>query len=69
MKVLNDFVLIKPIQSIQQKTASGLLLQEETSIDNKGQVVGIGPGTLSMYTGVTYPVDGIKVGDLVIFRR
>jgi len=66
MKILNDYVLIKPSKTNERQTQSWLIIKDE--VKNQWEVIGIGPGTLSIVTGVTYPIVGFKVHDVVLYK-
>ena len=65
MKILHDYVLITPMV-VEQMSKSGIVVQKELPYC-KGTIEAIGPGTLSLYTGYTYPID-LTVKDIVLYK-
>ena len=69
IKPLGKLILVQEIEVTESKTASGLVLTATATEQDlcRGVVVDIGPGELSGFTGLTYPVDIIKVGMVVYY--
>jgi len=64
-KPLGDRVIVKVIDTGDQKTTSGIILQEGSKDFQKGEVVAVGPGLFTQ-TGDKIPMT-VKEGDTVTF--
>ena len=67
MRVLNDYVLIKPLKEKQAVSKSGLVIPNK-STHLRWEVINFWPGILSLYTGVVYPIIHINAGAEVIYK-
>ena len=66
---LGDRVLVKPEQSEDEKTPSGLIIPDTARKEKpeRGEVIAVGPGKRSD-EGELIPVS-VKVGDTVVFSK
>ena len=68
-KPLGDRVLVRPQEKTENKTSSGIILTDSSSLSQKvyGEVVSIGTGIFSQ-SGERIPMT-VQVGDLVMYEK
>jgi chaperonin GroES len=64
---LGEHIVVKPKEKINQ-TSSGILLPEKEERPEEGEVIAVGPGARG-HDGSRMPIDGIAVGDTVLFKK
>lgn len=60
-----DHVILKKIEKNVAAPASGILLPKDNDTPDEYQVVAMGPGRVSEFTGRLMPLDYIKINDIV----
>lgn len=68
-KPLGDRVLVRPQEETENKTASGIILTDSSSLSQKvyGEVVSVGTGIFSQ-SGERIPMT-VQVGDVVMYEK
>lgn len=66
---LGKLLLVKEIETTESKTASGLVLTATATEQDlkKGTVIKVGPGEVSSFNGVLFPVEVIKENMVVYY--
>ena len=68
LRPLADKVVVRE-HNPETTTASGLVIPDTAQEKpQQGEVLGVGPGAVSEYTGETLPLD-VEVEDIVVFSR
>ncbi len=68
LQPLEDRLVVRPGES-EETTASGLVIPDTAKEKpQQGEVLAVGPGRRSDYTGEIVPVD-VKVGDTVVYSK
>ena len=68
LKPLDDRIVVRPSEA-EEKTASGLVIPDTAKEKpQQGEVLAVGPGRRSDYTGDIIPLD-VKVGDTVVYSK
>jgi chaperonin GroES len=68
LQPLDDRIVVKPGES-EETTASGLVIPDTAKEKpQQGEVIAVGPGKRSEYTGDIIPV-GVSVGDNVLYSK
>jgi chaperonin GroES len=68
LQPLDDRIVVKPGES-EETTASGLVIPDTAKEKpQQGEVLAVGPGKRSEYTGEIIPV-GVNVGDIVLYSK
>jgi chaperonin GroES len=68
LKPLDDRIVVRPSEA-EEKTASGLVIPDTAKEKpQQGEVLAVGPGRRSDYTGDIIPLD-VKVGDIVVYSK
>ncbi len=65
IKPLNDYVVLEKVKA--EKKVGSIILTTEKKTGNLANVVAIGPGKKE--DGKLSPIEGLKVGDKVIYRE
>ena len=71
IKPIGSLLLIKPEEVADKKTASGLVISAVFSDDGlkRGKVIAMGSGEPNALNGELIPVNGISIGDNVVFPK
>ena len=68
LKPLDDRIVVRPSEA-EEKTASGLVIPDTAKEKpQQGEVLAVGPGRRSDYSGDIIPLD-VKVGDIVVYSK
>ena len=68
LKPLDDRIVVKPNEA-EERTASGLVIPDTAKEKpQQGEVLAVGPGRRSDYSGEIIPV-GVGVGDTVVYSK
>jgi chaperonin GroES len=68
LQPLEDRIVVRPTES-EEKTASGLVIPDTAKEKpQQGEVLAVGPGKRSDYSGELIPLD-VKVGDTVVYSK
>ena len=68
LQPLDDRIVVKPGES-EETTASGLVIPDTAKEKpQQGEVLAVGPGRRSDYSGDIIPLD-VKVGDVVVYSK
>ena len=68
LQPLEDRIVVRPNES-EEKTASGLVIPDTAKEKpQQGEVLAVGPGKRSEYTGELIPLD-VKAGDTVVYSK